>query len=123
MASNKRIFNLKVVSLFSGAGGLDLGLIKAGHQIIWANDFDKDSCHTYIKNIGNHIIHGDISKIDFTSIPDCDLVIGGFPCQGFSLANLKRNIEDERNELYKEFLKVVNIKKPKYFLAEKINLP
>ena len=53
---------MKIVSLFSGAGGLDLGLIKAGHEIIWANDFDADSCESYKLNIGNHIICDDIAN-------------------------------------------------------------
>ena len=94
---------MKIVSLFSGAGGLDLGLIKAGHEVIWANDVDVDSCNTYKLNIGNHIVHGDIEKIDLIDIPKSDVIIGGFPCQGFSLANLKRSPEDSRNTLYKYF--------------------
>ena len=70
---------MKIVSLFSGAGGLDLGFIKAGHDIIWANDLYKDAVNTYRKNIGNHIILADIQEIDTKDIPDCDIVIGGFP--------------------------------------------
>lgn len=108
------------MSLFSGAGGLDLGLIKAGHEIIWANDFDHDAVQTYIKNIGPHIIEGDISKISSSEIPDCDVVVGGFPCQGFSLANRSRSGDDDRNKLYKQFVRVVKAKKPRYFLAENV---
>lgn len=111
---------MKIVSLFSGAGGLDLGLIKAGHEIIWANDFDHDAVQTYIKNIGPHIIEGDISKILSSEIPDCDVVVGGFPCQGFSLANRSRSSDDDRNKLYKQFVRVVKAKKPRYFLAENV---
>ena len=61
---------MKIVSLFSGAGGLDLGLINAGHEIIWANDIDIDSCETYRLNIGNHIVCKDISMIDLNEIPN-----------------------------------------------------
>jgi DNA (cytosine-5)-methyltransferase 1 len=111
---------MKIVSLFSGAGGLDLGLIKAGHEIIWANDFDPDSCETYKLNIGNHIVCRDISKIKLEEIPDCDVVVGGFPCQGFSLANMLREADDERNKLYKQFLRIIKNKKPDYFLAENV---
>ena len=57
---------MKIVSLFSGAGGLDLGLIKSGHEIIWANDIDKNSCETYRRNIGNHIVYGDITALDLS---------------------------------------------------------
>lgn len=111
---------MRIVSLFSGAGGLDLGFMQAGHDIIWANDIYDDAVDTYVNNIGNHIVKGDISQIDSSNIPDCDMVMGGFPCQGFSIANLKRHIEDSRNKLYKELLRVICDKKPKYFLAENV---
>ena len=92
-----------VVSLFAGAGGMDLGFQKAGFEIIWANDFDKDSVDTYKKNFGNHIVLGDIKDIPSSDIPNNpDVVIGGFPCQGFSINNKKRSMDDERNHLYKE---------------------
>ncbi|MFE1245114.1 DNA cytosine methyltransferase [Fictibacillus sp. NPDC058756] len=111
----------KVVSLFSGAGGMDLGFLQAGCEIIWANDFVLDAVETYKKNIGEHIIHGDITKIDSSVIPDNpDIVIGGFPCQGFSVANTKRSMEDKRNFLYKEMLRIIKDKKPKFFLAENV---
>lgn len=111
---------MKIVSLFSGAGGLDLGLIQAGHDIIWANDFDRDAVATYRQNIGNEIVLGDIGEIPSSVIPDCDVVVGGFPCQGFSQANLLRFAEDDRNRLYLEFLRVVRDKQPLYFLAENV---
>jgi len=111
---------LKIISLFAGAGGLDLGLIKSGHDVIWANDNDKDACETYGYNIGKHIVCDDISNIKLIDIPDADVVIGGFPCQGFSLANKARSVDDERNKLYKEFVRVVEGKKPKYFIAENV---
>lgn len=111
---------MRVVSLFSGAGGLDLGFIKAGHQILWANDLYIDAVETYRKNIGNHIVCEDISKISTSDIPDCDIVIGGFPCQGFSVANTKRHVDDERNVLYKQLLRVIRDKNPKFFLAENV---
>jgi len=111
---------MNVVSLFSGAGGLDLGLIRAGHKIVWANDIDPDAVETYKKNIGKHIILDSIENICTSSIPDCDLVVGGFPCQGFSQANLLRFEKDPRNKLYVEFRRIINEKKPKVFLAENV---
>ena len=111
---------MKVVSLFSGAGGLDLGFIRAGHKIIWANDNFSDAVKTYHKNIGDHIVCEDISKIKSDDIPDHDILIGGFPCQGFSVANTKREGNDERNKLYLELLRVLSEKKPKFFLAENV---
>jgi len=111
---------MKVVSLFSGAGGLDLGFIKAGHKVIWANDNFQDAVKTYRKNIGDHIVCEDISQISSDEIPEHDILIGGFPCQGFSVANSKRGEHDERNKLYLELLRVLVDKQPKFFLAENV---
>lgn len=111
---------MKIVSLFSGAGGLDLGFIMAGHTIIWANDLYHDAVETYRNNIGCHIIEKDIHDIDSEDIPDCDIVIGGFPCQGFSVANTKRHTSDARNELYKQLLRVIRDKQPRFFVAENV---
>lgn len=110
-----------VAGLFSGCGGLDLGFINAGFDVVWANDFFKEAVETYKKNIGNHIVLGDITKIPSSEIPnDFDILVGGFPCQGFSIANIKRSMEDERNFLYKEMLRLIKDKKPKYFVAENV---
>lgn len=111
---------MKVISLFCGAGGMDLGFIKAGHDIIWANDNDIDSCKTYEKNFGHKPVCADIEKIPSSAIPKGDIVIGGFPCQGFSIANPYRKTEDNRNKLYLEMLRVIKDKKPKYFVGENV---
>ena len=111
---------MKIVSLFSGAGGLDLGFQMAGHEIIWANDFFEDAVETYRHNLGEHILCADIHDVSVDDIPDCDIVIGGFPCQGFSVANTKRHVGDERNELYKQLIRVIKSKSPKFFLAENV---
>ena len=90
-----------IISLFSGAGGMDLGFEQAGFETIWANDFDEDSTRTYKRNIGD-IVLGDIGAIQSKDIPDKpDIVLGGFPCQGFSIANsIRRSVDDSRNKLY-----------------------
>lgn len=111
---------MKVVSLFSGAGGLDLGFKMAGHEIVWANDNFPEAVETYKKNLGDHIVCEDIYNIDVSKIPVCDIVIGGFPCQGFSIANMKRHADDSRNELYKMLIKVITEKQPKFFVAENV---
>lgn len=111
---------MRVVSLFSGPGGLDLGFIKGGHEIIWANDIDEDSVKTYKYNLGDHIVLGDICNISSGEIPNCDIVTGGFPCQGFSVANMQRHEKDSRNSLYLEMLRVIKDKKPSFFLAENV---
>lgn len=112
---------LKVVSLFSGAGGMDLGFLNSGFEIVWANDVLDEAVNSYRMNIGKHMLKGDITKISSKNIPDNpDVVIGGFPCQGFSVANTKRTTEDKRNFLYKEMLRIVEDKKPKFFVAENV---
>ena len=111
---------MKIVSLFSGAGGLDLGLVHAGNEVIWANDNDSNAVATYKRNIGDHIICDDIQNISMADIPQADVVVGGFPCQGFSLANMRRSIDDERNILYKFFYSIVKEKQPKFFIAENV---
>ncbi len=111
----------KIASLFSGCGGLDLGFIQSGFEVIWANDFFKEAVDTYKLNIGDHIILGDITKIPSSEIPDdFDILLGGFPCQGFSVANNKRSMSDERNYLYKELLRLLRDKQPKFFVAENV---
>jgi DNA (cytosine-5)-methyltransferase 1 len=112
---------LTVVSLFSGCGGMDLGFKKAGFDIIWANDFFKDAVATYKKNIGDHIVLGDITEIPSSKIPDNpDVILGGFPCQGFSIANSKKPAYDKRNFLYKEMVRIIHDKRPKFFVAENV---
>ena len=111
---------MRVVSLFSGAGGLDLGFTMAGHEIVWANDIYEDAVKTYRRNLGDHIVCKDIALVDAADIPDCDIIIGGFPCQGFSVANVKRHVDDERNVLYKQLIRIIEAKKPKFFLAENV---
>jgi DNA (cytosine-5)-methyltransferase 1 len=112
---------LKVVGLFSGCGGLDLGFVQSGYEIIWANDFNSDAVKTYKKNIGEHIIYGDITQVNSSEIPNnFDVLLGGFPCQGFSIANIKRNMDDKRNFLYLEMLRVIKDKSPKFFVAENV---
>ena len=109
----------KVVSLFSGGGGLDLGFKQAGYDIVWAIDNASDAVETYRKNIGDHIVCADINTISPDGIPQCDIIIGGPPCQSFSLAG-NRNAEDARGQLVWTYLEIINAKRPKLFLFENV---
>jgi DNA (cytosine-5)-methyltransferase 1 len=111
---------MKVVSLFSGAGGLDLGLIWAGHEVVWANDIFLDAASTHEQNIGTLVDTRDICNIPACEIPDSDVIVGGFPCQGFSVANWGRSVNDPRNKLYHEFVRIVEGKTPRFFVAENV---
>ena len=114
----------KIISLFTGCGGLDLGFHQRGYDTVWANDFEHFACKTFTKYFGeNIIVEGDIEMIDpFTdkSIPDCDLILGGFPCQDFSMIWKQPGLDGKRGNLYKSFLKFVEAKKPKAFIAENV---
>jgi DNA (cytosine-5)-methyltransferase 1 len=108
-----------VVSLFAGAGGMDLGFQQAGFDIIWTNEIDPDAVKTYSDNVGNQVVLGDIRTVESDSIPACDVVIGGPPCQGFSVAG-KMNPDDPRSALLWEFVRVVGDKKPRAFMLENV---
>ncbi|TPG69301.1 DNA cytosine methyltransferase [Brevibacillus laterosporus] len=109
---------LSVVSLFAGAGGLDTGLKMAGFNVIWANEIDKDACDSYTANHSEtYVERGDIRNVK--TFPKADLVVGGYPCQGFSLAG-NRLVTDERNYLYREFVRCLRQANPKFFIAENV---
>lgn len=110
---------MDVVSLFSGGGGLDLGFIHAGYKIIWAIDNNANAVATYKANIGDHIRCADINAIDLADIPVADIVIGGPPCQSFSLAG-KRNVEDARGQLVWRYIEIIKHVKPKAFVFENV---
>lgn len=109
----------KQVSLFCGAGGLDIGFEKAGFKTIWANDFNADACRTHEIWSKAKVVCGDIGKINEEDIPDTDIILGGFPCQGFSLSG-SRKLDDSRNTLYKHYVRIVKAKKPKAFIGENV---
>jgi DNA (cytosine-5)-methyltransferase 1 len=123
MKNNNRKNQPKVISLFTGCGGLDLGFELEGYHTVWANDFNSDACETFKMNFDAPVVVGDIEKIDpykDKSIPNCDLVLGGFPCQDFSMIWKRPGLNGERGNLYKSFLRFVDAKKPKAFVAENV---
>lgn len=109
----------RLVSLFSGCGGLDLGFEQAGFKRVWANDFDKDAQAVFRLNLGE-IDGRDIRDVLAEEIPECDIVLAGFPCQPFSNAGNRKGVHDSRGMLYKECLRIVEEKKPKVFLFENV---
>ncbi|RKM56862.1 DNA (cytosine-5-)-methyltransferase [Butyrivibrio sp. CB08] len=116
---------MKVVSFFSGIGGLDKGFSDAGYEVVWANDFDKYAVETYKANYDNTIVLGDINAIDLDEIPDCDVIIGGFPCQPFSMMGEQRGFEDARGTLFFRIAEVIKDKidkghKPKVIVLENV---
>ena len=115
---------MKAVSLFSGAGGMDIGFTKSGVKVVWANELDQDAAATYQKNNSGAVLRqGDIKvlKRELSKMGEktIDLVFGGPPCQGFSVAG-KMDPDDERSKLIWEFLDVVRILKPSVFVMENV---
>ena len=115
---------IRIISLFSGCGGLDLGFEQVGdYKTVWANDFKHEACETFRNHFGDVILEGDIEQVDpYTNqdIPECDIILGGFPCQDFSIIWKRPGLDGERGNLYKSFLRFVDAKKPKAFVAENV---
>lgn len=114
---------MKIISLFSGCGGLDLGFEKAGFSIPIANEFDKTIWKTFEVNHPNtRLIKGDIRNIKEEDFPDnIDGIIGGPPCQSWSEAGSLRGIDDARGQLFYEYIRILKNKQPKFFLAENVS--
>ncbi len=113
---------MNVVSFFAGAGGLDLGFQKAGFNVVWANEYDKDIWETYEKNHKKTTLdRRSIVNIESDEVPDCDGIIGGPPCQSWSEAGSLRGINDKRGQLFYDFIRILEAKQPKFFLAENVS--
>lgn len=109
----------RLVSLFSGCGGMDKGFESAGFHRVWANDFDKDAQAVFRLNLGE-IDGRDINQVPVEDIPECDVLTAGFPCQPFSNAGNRRGVYDDRGELYIECLRIIESKQPRVVLFENV---
>lgn len=114
---------MNLLSLFSGAGGLDLGFHKAGFRTIIANEFDPKICPTFKANFPDvRLIEGDIRNVTADMIPEqIDGIIGGPPCQSWSEAGSLRGIEDARGQLFYDYIRILKEKQPYFFLAENVS--
>lgn len=110
---------IRTLSLFSGGGGLDLGFEKSGFDIIFACDVMKEAVDTYNLNLNKVCQHLDLNSVDPSLLPDCDVIIGGPPCQAFSLSG-KRNVADPRAKLVFRYLEIIKCKRPLFFLIENV---
>lgn len=111
-----------MVSLFAGAGGLDLGFEKAGFRTIWANEFDKQIWATFEHNFPRtKLDRRSIVDVSPEEIPNCDGIIGGPPCQSWSEAGAGRGIDDKRGQLFYDYLRILEAKQPKFFLVENVS--
>lgn len=121
----------RVVSLYSGAGGMDLGFLggfnflgkdyeRNNFEIVYAGDINQKAVNTYNSNLDNDSVCEDVTKLDPKSIPDCDVVLGGFPCQDFSVAGKRLGLASERGNLYRAMVRIIEMKQPIIFVAENV---
>ncbi|NML42534.1 DNA cytosine methyltransferase [Ramlibacter sp. G-1-2-2] len=111
---------IRVLSLFSGCGGMDFGIEAAGGTIVYANDILKDACKTLESYFPKtEVVCGDVTSVK--SFPVVDVIVGGYPCQSFSMGGNRRPGADARTNLYKQFLRAVHSARPPYFVAENVS--
>ena len=112
---------MRVCSLFSGIGGIDLAFQQAGFEIVWANEFDRDAAKTYRHNFGgDHLVERDIKSVKTEDIPDFDVLVAGFPCQPFSIAGKQKGFDDPRGNLFFEIARIVKDKRPPVIFLENV---
>ncbi len=112
---------MRIVSFFSGCGGLDLGFRQAGFQVIWADELEPKVHETYLVNHpGTILCKTDVNKLMSDDIPDSDGFIGGPPCQSWSIAGKQRGLEDERGKLILTYIDLIKTKQPKFFVLENV---
>jgi len=113
---------MKLASLFTGAGGLDLGFEKAGFHVIWANEYDSTIWETFEHNFPKtKLDKRSIVDVPASDIPDIDGIIGGPPCQSWSEAGAGRGVNDKRGQLFYDYIRILKAKQPKFFLAENVS--
>jgi DNA (cytosine-5)-methyltransferase 1 len=113
----------KILSLFSGCGGFDLGFHMVGYETVWANDINEWAASTFRRNFGNVITQENIETIKPSidkTIPPCDLILGGFPCQDFSIIWKQPGLDGDRGNLYKNYLRFIEARQPRAFVAENV---
>ena len=113
---------MEIISLFSGAGGLDYGFHKAGFRTVVANEYDPKICPTFRANFPNTtLIEGDIRKIPSSAFPkNITGIIGGPPCQSWSEAGSLRGINDSRGQLFYDYIRILKDTQPLFFVAENV---
>lgn len=110
---------IKFIDLFAGIGGIRMGFEKNGFECVYSNEIDDHACEMYEANFGVNP-KGDITKLNPTSLPDFDLLVGGFPCQSFSICGKQKGFEDARGTLFFDICRILEERKPKAFMLENV---
>ena len=113
---------IKYFSMFSGIGGFEYGMEQSDYEFenVGYSEIDKYARSIYERHYPNHINYGDATRIDTSTLPDFDLLVGGFPCQAFSIAGKRRGFDDTRGTLFFEIARILKDKRPRYFLLENV---
>lgn len=110
----------KIISLFSGVGGIELPFVELGYEVVFANDFEEKATVTYNLNFAHKALCADITKMKESEIPDGDVLIAGFPCQPFSVAGYRKGFEDTRGTLFFDVCRILKKTKPSVVLLENV---
>lgn len=111
---------MKVAGFFTGVGGIELGFQQAGFETIFSNEIDERAALTYKENFDDYIVVDDITNIKIEDIPDVDVIVGGFPCQAFSVAGYRKGFEDERGEIFFQLARIIKGKLPRVIFIENV---
>src|SRR5436309_273045 len=111
---------MRYVSLFAGIGGFDLALTRAGHECVFSNDQDKYCKLVYDRHFQTKLTLADIRNISAEAIPEHDLLVGGFPCQSFSIAGKRMGFEDTRGTMFFEISRILAARRPTYLMLENV---
>lgn len=111
---------MKVAGFFTGVGGIELGFEQAGFEIVWSNELDEKAAETFKANNSTNIVIDDINNIDTKKVPDVDVIVGGFPCQAFSIAGYQKGFEDERGEIFFQLARIIKDKLPRVIFIENV---
>lgn len=111
---------MKVAGFFAGVGGIELGFEKAGFEVVWSNEIDKNAACTFKKNHNSKLVVDNIYNIKTEDVPNVDIIVGGFPCQAFSVAGYRKGFEDERGEVFFQLARIIKEKKPRIIFIENV---
>lgn len=111
---------MTVSGFFAGVGGIEIGFRQAGFDIVWSNEIDEKASKTFRKNHSNLLVTDDIHNIISDSVPDTDIIVGGFPCQAFSVAGYRKGFEDERGEVFFQLARIISQKLPRVIFIENV---
>lgn len=111
---------MRVAGFFTGVGGIELGFEQAGFKIEWSNEMDERAAKTFKANHLSKLVVSDIRDLDIETIPDVDVIVGGFPCQAFSVAGYRRGFNDQRGEIFFYLARIIEKKLPRVIFIENV---